>query len=322
MSKRVMAIACAYILVLFAVAGCNREPPTITEGFDMACQHEIRAATDEQSKRAAESAYARRQEIREEIASLKDHPWAGEYFKGDGLGMNIMLSIAPKAGYVFEWHGCEGLYVRDYGTVEWKDGEIRPSHVYKKAVGNFYGIADALIPVAWGDRKYLISSDEVVDFCNDVNAGFEPRTDEYGRRYGHQEHGMSFLRLGDQEKQVVGPPIVPKDYRPYLLKEPITAAILAVGEPVKKSDRDRVKWTTAVTIDAGKKKGVLPGMQLYLIAPQNVNSLGMFDVNSLRVSRVEDDKAEAVLEQFDNGTKGPDLKVGWKVSTRAPLQTP
>lgn len=319
MSKKVIAIACAYFFVSFALAGCDSKPLGLAEQFDRACQSEIRAPSNKQSKHAAESAYKRRQEIRKEIASLKDHPWAGEYFKGDGVGMNIPLSIAPMAGYVYEWYGCEGLYVRDYGTVEWKDGEIRPTHTYKNTVSDgFYGIADALIPVAWGDRKYLISPDEIVDFCNDVNAGREPRTSEYGRRHGM--HAMGFLRLGDGEKQAVGLPMVPQDYRPYLLEEPITASIIAIGKPVKNSGRYVEKWTTAVTIDVGKKQGMLPGMQLYLIDPKrDANSLGIYDIDSLRISRVEKDKAEAVLEQIDNQNRSPYLKVGWKVSTR-PLQ--
>jgi hypothetical protein len=319
MSKKVMTIACAFILVSFALAGCDSKPLGLAERFDRACQHEIQVPSYKKSKNAAESAYVRRQEIRKEIASLKNHPRASEYFKGDGLGMNILLSIAPKAGYVYEWYGCEGLYVRDYGTVVWKDGEIRPSHTYKNTVGDgFYGIADALIPVDWGDRKYLISPDEIIDFCNDVNAGREPRTSEYGRRHGM--YGMSFLRLGDGEKQVLGLPMVPTDYRPYLLKEPITASIIAIGNPVKKSGRYVDKWTSVVTIDAGKKQGLLPGMQLYLIDPKrNVNSLGIYDIDSLRISRVEDDKADAVLEQIDNQNRAPCLQVGWKVSTR-PLQ--
>jgi hypothetical protein len=322
MSKNIMAIACAYIFVSFALAGCDSKPLGLAERFDRASQHEIQAPSYKQSKSAAESAYARRQEIRKEIASLKDHPWAGEYFKGDGLGMNILLSIAPKAGYVYEWYGCEGLYVRDYGTVDWKDGEIRPTHVYKNTVSDgFDCIADALIPVDWGDRKYLISPDELIDFCNDVNAGREPRRSEYGERHGR--YGMSFLRLGDGEKKVVGQPMVPKDYRPYLLDEPITASIIAVGEPVKNSDRNVEKWTTAVTINAGKKQGMLPGMQLYLIDPnRNVKALGIYGIDSLRISRVEDDKAEAVLEQIDNQNGASYLKVGWKVSTRPPQPTP
>ena len=61
---------------------------------------------------------ARIADAKAEIASLPGHPWAGEYFAGDGLGMNLRLWLAPRTGAAFQWHGCLGLYEQNFGTVE------------------------------------------------------------------------------------------------------------------------------------------------------------------------------------------------------------
>jgi hypothetical protein len=253
-----------------------------------------------QSKNAEKTADRLRQEISAEIASLKDHPWAGKYYEGDGLGVNVSLAIAPKSGYVFEWHGCMGLYDRNYGTAQWKDGEIQLSFTFKNERKGFQGIAEKLIPVAWGPRKYLIPADSVIEFCNEVNEGREPR---------RGMHGMCLLRDGDEKKKVDGLPDVPKEYQPYLLKERIRAAIVAVGKSVVDSGGGLDERTTAVTVNVGKKGGILSGMVLYVIEPST-------GVDSVKITKVEDDKSEGVLSQI--GKDEPVPSVGWKLSTRAP----
>ena len=60
------------------------------------------------SASAEHKATERRSAVQAEIKTLGKHPWAGEYYEGDGLGVGISLALAPKAGYVFEWHGCLG----------------------------------------------------------------------------------------------------------------------------------------------------------------------------------------------------------------------
>src|SRR5580658_2242417 len=79
------------------------------------------------AERAAED---RRTRIQAEIKQLGDHPWAGEYYTGDGLGENVSLLIAPSTGYVFEWHGCMGLYDRNFGTATETNSRIRLSFTF------------------------------------------------------------------------------------------------------------------------------------------------------------------------------------------------
>ena len=53
------------------------------------------------SEKALATSRGRTNRIKEELAQLKDNQWAGEYYYGDGLGVNVNLIIAPKSGFVF-----------------------------------------------------------------------------------------------------------------------------------------------------------------------------------------------------------------------------
>src|SRR5437762_1117844 len=76
---------------------------------------------------AEKTAEKLRQQVREEIKTLGIHAWVGDYYWGDGLGANISLILAPQAGFLFEWHGCVGLYDRNYGAVIWANDRLRLS---------------------------------------------------------------------------------------------------------------------------------------------------------------------------------------------------
>src|SRR5437016_5194826 len=54
-------------------------------------------------------------------AQLKQYEWAkewaGTYYVGDGLGVNILIELAPKSGVTYTSHGCMGLYDYNHGDV-------------------------------------------------------------------------------------------------------------------------------------------------------------------------------------------------------------
>ena len=53
-------------------------------------------------------AQTRRRIIQREASSPDRCEWAGEYYLGDGMGVNFALSLAPQSGFVLESHGCVG----------------------------------------------------------------------------------------------------------------------------------------------------------------------------------------------------------------------
>jgi hypothetical protein len=261
-------------------------------------------ADADQAKRSAATeaaAKAQRKAILSEIQKLPDHDWAGEYYAGDGLGVNTTLALAPGAGFVFEWHGCLGLYDRNYGTVTATNGVIRLACAFENQQKGFQGIAPALVPIAWGSRHYLVPATEVIDFCNSVNDGGEPRTDM---------HGTFFLRTGDEKKAVAGLPQVPAAFRGYLLVKPVEATIIRVGSSTTRPSVADWKFKdTPVTLDAGTNAGLRVGMELVVTEPSNM-------VESVRISKVTADRAEGVMTQIGEEEPGPQM--GWRLSTQAP----
>jgi hypothetical protein len=150
---------------------------------------------------------------------------------------------------------------------------------------------------------YLVPADGMVGFCNEVNDGSEPAS---GRS------GSYLLRRGDEKLKVTGMPDVPREYRPYLLKEPITAEITAVGRYRTHPGLAGTTFReTTVTVNAGKRNGLLPGMELVVTSPDMVERV--------KITKVSEEAAEGTVTQSGDTDRAP--KVGWKLSTWAPWHT-
>ena len=253
------------------------------------------------SNQAERTAKNLSQQIRQEISQLKNHEWAGDYYEGDGMGENVSLLIAPKHGYVFEWHGCLGLYDRNYGGVTVMNGRLQLSFTFTNKNEGFEGIAEQFIPIRWGERVYLVPTKEIVGFCNEVNSGSEPR---------RELHGRYLLRRGDEKRPATGDPAIPVEYQSYLLKRPIEAEITKIGKVVTRPSKADFKFKdTTVTINSGKSRGLRQGMELYVTDPHDL-------VQTVEIVSVNDLESQGVITQI--GEDDPAPKAGWKLSTRAP----
>ncbi len=242
-----------------------------------------------------------RRNIQAEIKGLPDHEWAGDYYQGDGLGENISLLLAPKSGYLYEWRGCLGLYDRNYGAVTAEKGKLHLTFTLPNEPEGLKGIAQDFTPVAWGERKYLVPSAEIVGFCNKVNEGSEPRP---------ELRGFSLLRRGDEKKEAKGFPLVPEQYKPYLLSRPIETEIVEVRQSTTRPKfADLTFKDTPVVLNRGTKQGLLKGMELHVVEPTDM-------VQLVTIAKTEDDRSEGVMTQIGEKMAGP--QVGWKLSTRAP----
>ncbi|MCY3017848.1 MAG: hypothetical protein NTW87_02290 [Planctomycetota bacterium] len=251
------------------------------------------------SEEAKVTVDAQRKRIAEEVGKLgPDHPWAGSYYFGDGLGVNSALDLAPDAGFVFEWHGCMGVYDRNHGSMAIEDGHIKLKCLFTNRQDGFRGIAVDLLPIGWGTRHYLVPAEKLPDFCNAINSGDEPRKDM---------HGMFFLRRGDEARKVEGAPVLPQEFRAYLLTTPLRAEIAKVEEPTYKQSRADFKFRlTPVALNVGKVEGVFKGMEFYVLEGDAVMSA--------KVTEVEEHTCKALFTDMDDEKLRP--TVGWKVSTR------
>ncbi|HEY7089651.1 MAG TPA: hypothetical protein VH518_16250 [Tepidisphaeraceae bacterium] len=201
------------------------------------------ASDDSDRKRTPEiavEATRRRDRIQMELSRLRGHPWAGSYYAGDGLGVNTMLWLAPEGGFVFEWHGCLGLYDRNYGSAKAGDGLVRLQCELPNKREGFEGIEPDLHPIHWGQRIYLVADSEMLQFVNAINSGKEPR---------REIHGMFLMRDGDDQKPADAKPDLPAAQSALLLTKPLSCQISKTGNQIQ--------------IDAGRAEGVFVGMELY-----------------------------------------------------------
>lgn len=259
-------------------------------------------AEEKYSKTAGKAAKIKRGKVLAELKKLGAHDWAGDYYAGDGLGVNTSLMVAPNSGYLFEWHGCGGLYDRNCGTVVWTNGRAQLSFTFQNTREGFQGIAPELVLVPWGARRYLVPADDIVGFCYDINEGREPRIGA---------HGFYLLRRGDEDKKVNVLPKLPDEYRHYLLAEPVEATILAVGPPTTRPNVVDGKFMDMpVTIDAGKEQSLRVGMKLFVTKPPGL-------MRSFRVTKVNDNRAEAIMIHAGEVVQ-PGDPVGYRLSTHAP----
>ena len=249
------------------------------------------------SKASIATSEARTKKIKQELSSLKDHNWAGEYFFGDGEGVNVSLALAPDSGFVFSWHGCGGLYDLNYGEVLFESGVVKLRFEYPNKREGFEGIAPKLLAVHWGKRHYLIDIDRIVDFTNAINAGTEPSI-----LFGGQS-GSFLLRRGDEKEPVSGRPDIPSEYLSYLLQNPITTK----ASSLHRTRTQESSRFTDVTLDVGRADGLKQGMELFLHSPPRFFA-------SAVVGSVGEHSASAVIEQL--GLKDPVPAVHWEFSTK------
>ena len=239
-----------------------------------------------------------RKDMADEIPNLGAHAWAGEYYKGSGLG-NLHLWVAPKSGFLYEWHGCLGLFDRNYGAASLSaDGRVLLSPTHPTATSGVKELATDYYLLHWGKRTYLIATNEVIHFCNAVNSGAEPR---------QGMHGAFFLRDGDDALPAEGLPDVPEPYRHYLLDTPFTTTIAAVGGNLDRP-HPGVMQRIPVTIAAGRSDGAWKDMELYINSPEQTS------FHILTLTEVGETQSQGSLLM---GTKNPVLpQVGWTLSTR------
>lgn len=254
--------------------------------------------------------------VKEELKKLKDHPWADSYVRGmPPFGSHAELVIAPKSGYAYTRHSCDCgdgngplLYDQNYGEVTWENGRLKLSPALGKDeyFCDSFSVATELIPISWGDYLYLVPADEIIDFCNIVNAG-------------DAIFGTFFIRGTYPWKSPPpsGKPDVPEEYKPYLLEKPIEGEIITVGETKELRKRSSIENETVVTINKGRQDGVLPGMQFLVTNPEKIFA-------PIKLTKITNTESEGIIEQGfyksmetgEQGIIGGKPQIGWSVSTR------
>jgi hypothetical protein len=190
---------------------------------------------------------------------------AGTYTRDNTPGLEDSVTILPDGRFVYRWSGsfgCSAPYPdTNLGYAQLTDGLLVLSLLKRDGQSEFKTNTEFLqvkfqtrieiLPISWGDRVYLIPRENMMDFCNAVNLGSEPRYKPKGLTYVPS----AYLRVDDWKKRVVGFPKLPPEWMPYLLTKPVRGKILEVME-------DR-----RARVDLGSKNGIRLGMELCVPGP-------------------------------------------------------
>ena len=214
--------------------------------------------------------------------TLKDI--AGDYYFGDGLGVNCSFTVTARGKFTFQWNGCLGAYDKNEGSASVKDGVLHITPKKPNLRDGFRGTPTDFYPVRWGARMYLIPTNEIVEFCSDFNQGMEPR---------RGNHGQYYLRRNDADKPVSGKPAVPKQWSHFFLERPVRGKI---RELIGKQEA----W-----LDKGNADGLLPGMIL------TAQEHGKLMFAQVQVESVETNRCRIKCRWKDSA-----LAVGQTVSSR------
>lgn len=162
-------------------------------------------------------------------------------------------------------------------------------------------ISAELVHIAWGERSYLIATNQMVEFCNAINSGEEPRT---------HEHGGFLFREGDEYKATQGRPFIPEAYKKYLLGKPLEAVIIGGGEFRPRPGMEKL-IDVGLKLQLNVQEYFFEGMKLYFEVPG-------FNLCTIRVIAVKEGyaEAEAMVLAFDKNR--PEIEVGMKLSSANP----
>lgn len=182
----------------------------------------------------------------------------GEYYFGDGWGVNCRLTLRADHRFRFERRGYGRVCDRNSGSWTLQGDVIVCRPVNRNAREGVKGMGIRYIPVKWGRSLWLVDENQMPGFCDAVVAG--DTITAIGLR------GTDYVTMeGGKPLAVHGKPFVPSRYREFLDKGAVRAKVISVSAD------------GSVTLDKGSADRVEPGMLFTTAASKDI------DVNVVKV---------------------------------------
>jgi hypothetical protein len=231
--------------------------------------------------------------------------WAGEYYVGDGTGMNVHVQIAPKSGIVYTWHGCMGLYDSGRGSVQStfdEDGDGRTDGVIVKwdeAPSSTYGFnSQKWYFVRWpgpngtAGRRYFVPEDQMMHLVDNYDEGGFARDGLYSAPRKFDRAGGERPRWGGGGAAVEGAPQLTEKWAKLLITVPFDAHVVRAVPAGSHNVTRGVDVTRArLILDKGRADGLHLGMKIRIGGWST-------DSGSLTIERLEEHEAEGKFEVF------------------------
>jgi hypothetical protein len=278
MSFRRVILWCGLLTIilgcsLYFTHGAAADEPAIELVRETLSREEIDAANYTKYEEQAEAQIVR---IKAEVAQLKNHPWAGEY----SGGISGYLAISPNQGAALISGGCIRMYGTSSSVRQNGKGWLEFSPEKNKEFG-FHAFDAALVPVKWGNRRYLIPEDGLQRFTTDINLGEEPRSGGNGR------FGIHYLAVGDEDKPVSGLPDLPAEYLKMIRSAPVVANVRDVTLLKNYQHDQSCGREYRVTLDKGSSDGLSEGDTLRPTNPdESYKSIDLIDVRNQSAAAV------------------------------------
>lgn len=173
------------------------------------------------------------------------------------------------------------------------------------------GLARAYVFVNWVGNQYLVPAESMQAFCF-----FSNDRSQAGLAFSPFPMRHSPLAFTLHTREPAQPPIVPEEYRRFVLPGVVDTVVLdaVVGESAGREPGDLAWAQASVRVAAGSESGLLPGMKLFLMEPEGWGVGTILEVEA-STSRAEfmrilsaSDRARGLL---------PAIAPGSRVSTTA-----
>lgn len=187
--------------------------------------------------------------------------WAGRYLVGDGLGKNVHICIGPSGNVSYEWYGCEGLYDGNYGKiVERLPDGMRIKWEIDPSFSTYHEVSERMYFVTHAEDRFVISTDQLLDFVNAFNEGGFRRERLPAARL-REFADWSLRRDAVRDRNAL--PTLPAPYDKYVLREPTEWTIESMDIGSTETVTGEVKTLTAsARIKGGSDQGAFVGMEL------------------------------------------------------------
>lgn len=230
--------------------------------------------------------------ITAELAGPPVNKWAGVYWDGDHHP--TVFSWAPESGFLVtsSLHTFSPSWV-NFGKVKFEANRLTIFPELAKDQKSAHIMPTEFVPVLWDDWCYLVPADNLLGFAYAVHSGSESQL------------GLFFAKRGSGDNDRKGLPDLPKQYTKIMSMPAIIARVVKV-----ESSADGF-YKTLISLDAGRRKGLTPGMQFYYAAGSRRQMM-------FRVETVGETRSTAKISMIAGSGENIRPRLGWRVSSKMP----
>ena len=233
------------------------------------------------------------QQIRDSKSEQElENEWSGTYYDGDHHPTMFMWSPAQGFLVTSSLHTFSPSWL-NYGKVNFEKGLLTIFPALPKENTFAHMMPTEYMAIRWDKQHFLIPSGELVPFAYAVHSKSIVMIDQY------------FLKSSDRDLSRKGLPDLPAEYTKYLRMKPVRAKLVSVSKV-------EGRWSPLLTINAGRRQGIIEGMMLYHVRKSGLHI-------SIHIDEVSETTATAtVASSASSNDDEEEVKAGWVFSSRMP----